>query len=120
MDKSVINKDKHYFCLMHPLETFLGIITWTSSSTREKWVECEIVEDRYKVERGYKVTLKSIEPGYGRMDFYQMDFVLMLEDGRIIEKSSDDMHVEEITWYEPLCGAAYLVHSAYVVVQEGL
>ena len=110
-----IDKNKHYFCLMHPIETFMGIISWTSSDSREKWVECEIVEDRYKVDDNYKVTLKSIEPGYGSEDFYQMDFVSALGDF-IIEKTDPDMHVEEIVWHEPLCDSAYIVHSAYVVV----
>lgn len=110
-----INKDNHYFALMHPMHTFAGILSWTCSSDREKWVECEIIEDRYKVEDNYKVTLNPIEPGYAPESFYQMDFAGLLGDF-IIEKTNPNMHVEEITWYEPLCGAAYLVHSAFVVV----
>lgn len=56
-----IDKSAHYFVLMHPLESVLGLMFYTSSNTREKWVECEVVEERYKVEDEYKVELRSIE-----------------------------------------------------------
>lgn len=113
--EKVIDKEKHYFVLMHPIENVFGLIFYTSSNTREKFVECEIVEDRYKVSDGYKVTLKSIEPGYGWEHFYQEDFLSLLEKGIIVEKTSAGQHVEEIFWREHLCGDAYLEHSAYVV-----
>lgn len=111
-----IDKSAHYFVLMHPLESVLGLMFYTSSNTREKWVECEVVEERYKVEDEYKVELRSIEPGYGKETFYQCDFNSLLQSGLIVKKTSDDQHVEEISWIEPLCGAANLVTSAYVLV----
>ena len=65
-----IDRNAHYFVLMHPLEGVAipgyGAIVFTSSNTREKWVECEIVEERYKLEDGYKIELKSVEDGYGK------------------------------------------------------
>lgn len=71
-----IDKDGRYFVLMHPLDYLsipgVGVIcVGKSSSTRKKWVECKIVEDRYNVDDNYKITLESIEPGYGRETFYQ-------------------------------------------------
>ena len=64
---SQIDRNAHYFLLMHPLEGVAipgyGAIVYTSSTTREKWVECEIVEERYKLEEGYKVELRSVEEG---------------------------------------------------------
>lgn len=109
-----IDKNKHYFVLMHPLECFCGI-AFTTSTSREKWVECEITEERYKIDDGYKVELKSIEPGYGKEKFYQDDFKSMINKGFIIEKTSKNQKVKEIFWEEPLCGAAVLRHSAYIV-----
>lgn len=111
-----INKNHHYFILMHPLESAFGIIFWTSSNTRKKWVECEIIEDNYKVDDNYKVQLRSIESGYGNETYYQSDFEQLLKEGFIIEKTREDQHVEEIKWFEHLCGSAYLVTSGYVVV----
>lgn len=112
-----IDKNAHYFVLMHPLEGF-GFFAFTSSSTREKWVECKIVEDRYKVDDGYKVTLKSIEDGYGWEHFYQSDFKSMLRTGSgIVKKESAKQHVEEVFFVEPLTAAAYLVHSAYIITE---
>lgn len=113
----MIDKTKHYFILMHPLENFYGLIYFTSSCTREKWVECEIVEDIYKVADGYKVTLQSVEQGYGRRSFYQEDFEKLLRDGYILEKTSDNQYVKEITWIEPLSSITYLKHSAYIVTE---
>lgn len=117
-----IDKDGTYFILLHPIDYLpipgIGIVAiGTSSNTRQKWVECKIVEDRYKVDDNYKVTFESLEPGYGRETFYQSSFISMLKDGFIIKRTSNNQHVEEITWAEPLCGSAYLVHSAYVVTE---
>lgn len=111
-----IDKGSHYFVLMHPLENVLGLVFYTSSNTREKWVECEVVEERYKVEDGYKVELRSIEPGYGKETFYQCDFNSLMQHGSIVKKTREDQHVEEISWIEPLCGTANLVTNAYVIV----
>lgn len=115
-----LDKEGRYFVKMHPLDYVpipgVGVIAiGKSSSSREKWVECKIIEDRYKVDENYKVTLEAIEPGYGRETFYQSDFVSLMESGFVIKKTSDNQHVEKVTWAEPLCGLSYIVHSAYVV-----
>lgn len=111
-----VNKEAHYFVPMRPLHGVFGLFAFTSSMDRESWVECEVIENRYKVDEGYKVELKAIEPGYGVETFYQCDFKSMLDMGQIIRKSCDNQHVEELQWIEPLCGAAYLVHSGSFVV----
>ena len=57
-----INKDIHYFCLMHPIDysfSHFGI-AFTSSSDEPIWFECEVDESRYKVDDNYKITLKAI------------------------------------------------------------
>ena len=112
----MIDKNRHYFILMHPLESFLGIC-FTSSNTREKWVECEIIENRYKLADGYKVELKSIEDGYGAETFYQDDFKSLISKGIIIPKTNDNQYVKEIVWIENLCGSTYIKHSAYIVTE---
>lgn len=50
-------------------------------------VPCKIIEDRYKVAEGYKVSLKPIDEYselFGRRDFYQTDFNSLVNDGHII------------------------------------
>ena len=115
--KEKIDKTKHYFALMRHLE-YVPIIGWafTSSTTPERWVECEIVEDRYKVDDGYKVTLRAIENGFGQEHYYQSDFESLVEQGYIIMKTKEHQHVEDVSWIEPLTDLAYLVHTASVVV----
>ena len=114
-----IDRDAHYFALMHPLEGVylppLGAIVYTSSSTREKWVECEIVEDRYRLQDGYKVELSSIEPGYGRASFYIDDFKTELVRNTRVVKKEPDMECVEETWLEPLTNNVNICHSAYTL-----
>lgn len=115
----LISKDAHYFISMHPLEGIpeLGLF-YKSSNTLEKIVECEIVEDRYKIDDGYKVTLKALDENYGFEHYYQSDFVSLIERGIII-KVEPGMHVEFKTWKEPLCGQVFIEHAAYVVCKNG-
>lgn len=126
MEKNIYNIDKnaHYFVLMHPLEKivvpYMGFaVCFKSSDSREKWVECVVVEDRYKVDDNYKITLKAIDENYGSETFYQMDFKTALKCGDIVKKTDNNWHIEEEIWYTPLCGAAYIVTSAYKVVYNG-
>ncbi len=119
-----IDRDAHYFLLMHPLEYLVipgfGMVWYKSDSTREKWVECKIVEDRYKLSdnNNYKIELKSIEEGYGKEILYIEDFVSRLNSGYIVKKTSQDMCCVEEKWIEPLTNNTYLHHSAYVLKRE--
>jgi len=45
----------------------------------EEDTECVINESRYKVEEGYKVTLRALKPEYGQDHFYQSDFDTMCD-----------------------------------------
>ena len=113
----MIDKSKHYFVKMQPIN-IMSFIGWayTSSLDNEKWVECEIVEDRYKVETGYKVTLQPINPGYGREHYYQTDFDSLLKEGCILVKERETQHVELMKWYEYLTPTVNICHEAYMVV----
>ena len=112
--KNKIELGKRYFLLMRPIRV-VPFIGWgyTSSTDREKWVECEVVENRIK--SSSKVTLRSIEEGYGQEEFYRSDFDSLVSSGFIIEKENDNQHVDEIIWREPLTPTVYIEHSAYVV-----
>ena len=110
-----IDKNAHYFILMHPLENVLGLIYYTSSNTPEKWVECVINEDRYKIDDGYKITLQSIEEGYGRENYYQCDFDSLVKAGYIIKKTSPSQHVKFVKNYSPLTDNVYLVNEGWIV-----
>lgn len=112
----LIDKDAHYFVLLHPLEGLLGTpFVYTSSSTREKWVECVIVEDQYSLDFGYKVELVSIEPGYGHALFYVDDFIRDLERNIRVVKKEQNMECVEEKWLEPLTENVNLCHSAYTL-----
>ena len=109
MAKTAIDKNAHYFTLMHPLEAFMipgyGAIVMTSSDSREKWVECVVVE------------LRSIEEGYGKEEFYIEDFISLEKLGYIVKKEPG-LHCEEIEWEEPLGGSARVRHAAYVLTKK--
>lgn len=85
---------------LRPLNVYMGLIAITSSSDPEVPILCEIDEQRYTVEEGYKIGWKPIEPfspkkkpglknmvhscnGFASETFYQSDFDSMVKDGRI-------------------------------------
>ena len=112
----LIDKNAHYFVLLHPLEGLLDTpFVYTSSSTRERWVECVIVEDQYSLDFGYKVELVSIEPGYGHALFYVDDFIRDLERNIRVVKKEQNMECVEEKWLEPLTENVNLCHSAYTL-----
>ncbi len=118
-----IDRNTHYFILTRPLD-YIPILNLYIGKTYgyghpEVWAEFEVIEDQYKIEDGYKIELKAIDPIYGRETFYQMDFDSMVESGiNIIKKTNDNQHVEEITWMEPLCCGLKLVHTASILVND--
>lgn len=113
-----IDKNSHYFILMHPLEKF-GPITIKTSTSHEKWVECEVDETNYKVNDGYKIELKSLEKGYGSEIFYQEDFISFLEKKiKVVKKEYDDQIVVPDNWIEPLSGNIYLKHIDYTLTRK--
>jgi len=115
LDES-IDKNKHYFILMHPLEYLLvpgfGFVWYKSNTTREKWVECKIVDDEY-VDRG-KIKLRSVEEGYGSEKYYISDFISHIKSGHIVPKT-EGLEPVEVEWIEPIYKNYYLHHSAYTL-----
>lgn len=102
-----INKNSHYFALMNPICDF----GFFADGNRHNWVECEIVEDHYKVDEGYKVTLKPLDSNYAYEHFYQCDFISLMKSGHIVEKTNDSLHIEHEEIYIPLTDTVYLVFS---------
>ena len=117
-----IDRDAHYFILTRPRE-ILPFIGWSCKSygpgCPEVWAEFKVVEEEYKIDDGYKIELRAIDPLYGKETFYQCDFESMVESGNcIIKKTSEKQHVEEVTWMEPLWGNVRTVHTASVLVDD--
>ena len=102
-----INKNSHYFALMHPICNFGFFV----DANKYDWIECEIVEDRYKVDEGYMVTLKPLDSNYASRHFYQCAFIRLMESGYIIEKTNDSIHIEHEEIHIPLTNTVYLVYS---------
>lgn len=67
---------------MRPLKDF-GLFTFTSTDDKPVRVKCRMVEERYQLEDAYKIQVASIEPGYGKEDFYLSDFVHLINQGYI-------------------------------------
>lgn len=117
MEKNInhINKDIHYFCKMRPIQSIFGI-GFTSSSDALEWFECYVDEERYKVEDNYKITLRAID-GRAYEHYYQSDFLHLMWEGFIVPKTSDDIHVEYVSFDEPIPNTiAYIHHEGQLLV----
>ena len=82
-----IDKNAHYFMEAKrkgPCLPFASLCLCDPNDT--DWIECEIVEDRYNVDEGYKVTLRPIDEHFAREDFYQSDFISLMKSGHIVKK----------------------------------
>lgn len=115
MNSNHINRDIHYFCKMRPTQSIFGI-SFTSSSDEPEWFECYVDEKRYKVADNYKITLRSID-GRAYEHYYQDDFLHLMWEGLIIPKTSDDIHVEYMSFDEPIPNTvAYIHHEGQILV----
>ena len=64
---------------MKPLRTYFGIISLTSSSDEDVIVPTIVDETKFKLSENYKITLKSINEGFGQEHFYISDLKKMLD-----------------------------------------
>lgn len=71
---------------MRPIIDY-GFVRFTSSSDKPVKVECKINEERFKVKDKYKITLESVEPGFGKDHFYVLDLVQLMRDDYITIKN---------------------------------
>ena len=94
--------------------SYFGIISLKSGdSSTKRWVKCKVDESRYKIEDGYKVTLKALDESYGKEDYYQTDFESLLKSGLIIEDNGQKP--VKIVQRISLGGNAYIENSGYVL-----
>lgn len=68
---------------MKPVRTVFGLISYTTSSDEDFVVPAEISEERYNVDKNYKITLKSIYKGFGEEHFYIMDLEQLIDQGTV-------------------------------------
>lgn len=111
-----IDKDATYFCLMRPIERFMGF-TFTSSDTPFEWFECRVDEERYKVDDNYKITLQALN-NTAYEHYYQDDFLSLMERGLIVKKTSEKMRIENVNFREYIPGTiAYIQHEGQYIVE---
>lgn len=71
-----------FFIPLSRLE-YAGIIPGIAFRTNgqpQDTVECVVDESRYTVADGYKITLKAVDPMYGKEHYYQSDLESILRD----------------------------------------
>ena len=68
---------------MKPVNTYFGIISFTSSNDPDFIVPAKIDESRYKIAENYKITLRSTYEKFGKEHFYISDLESMTESGTI-------------------------------------
>lgn len=108
-------KNFRCFALNKKLNDRMDHTSWT-------WCECYITNtpDIYS-ESCDIITLasKCSHDGYERYserDYTYQGFLYAIESGSIVIKNSDKQHIDKIRCIQPLCGDAYLVHEADVIV----
>jgi glutamyl/glutaminyl-tRNA synthetase len=108
-----IDTSIHYFALMEPVETILGMdFVFYGGPDTLRWFECEVDESNYCVADGYKITLRNIN-GREYHDYYQSDFEQLIKDGCIYPKTSESMRIEEVNCRE------YIGNSGFYIQHEG-
>ena len=73
-------------------------------------------EERYKVEDGYKITLRAIND-CAYEHYCQSDFLHLMWEGFIVPKTNEDIRVETVCFDEPIQNSiAYIHHEGQVLV----
>jgi hypothetical protein len=94
-------KNLRFYIPMRRLE-FAGIIpgiAFTSSTSEEEVVLCNIDEVRYKIKDDYKITLTANDPRYGKNHFYISDLHTLFSDSRRENDGRFRCYVETIDGY---------------------
>lgn len=115
IDKGMDNA--RFWVRMHKTHYFplLGIAYETNDE--EYWVECCVIEERYKLSDGYKITLKPLDNRFSKRDFYQSDFESCIRSEYVIPKKSDKDHVEKVVNFDDIGSGLYVQTEGYVLVQ---
>lgn len=75
------------------------------------WVECNI---RHHIP-GVGIQLLTCDGTYETLSLSLVDFEQMIEDGSIVKNENGKYRIATFDCYEPLCGNAYLHHSAHYI-----
>ena len=67
---------------LRPLRGF-SWFKYTTSRDKEQEVICEVFENRYKIEDGFKITLRSIDPRFGTKTYFIHDIEILIRNGRV-------------------------------------
>lgn len=115
-----IKTDSRYFVPLHTVSNY-GFVSLVNVSDEPHIIEC--VLEPYKFS-GFDYKLYAVpadpdlRPYFGRECFYTSDFHSLVKSGHIVEKTSDNQHVELFHGMEHLCGAAYLIHEGEIIVED--
>ena len=114
-----IDPNAHYFFQMQPLEIIPNPITGgvfctlKSSDSPWSWVECTINDCLYG-----KIEMVALDKRFGVEKLYRDTFISLYNTNRIVKKIGENFYPKTISWIEPLCGAAYVVHTQNVLVDK--
>ena len=106
-----IDSNAHYFVPMCP-SLFSRL-----RSDDERPIECEVID----IDGNYKITLRSVDPlpDYdGTREFYQCDFVKLIELDIIVKKTNPNQYMRKVSWEEPLCGNIKIVHQGWILDEK--
>lgn len=114
-----IDPNAHYFFQMQPLEIIPNPITGEvfcglkSSDSPWSWVECTINDCLYG-----KIEMVALDKRFGVEKLYRDDFISLYNTNQIVKKVGENFYPKTISWIEPLCGAAYIVHTQNVLIDK--
>ena len=114
-----INTAGRYFVPLHTVSNY-GFVSMVNASDEPHIIECELEPYEFS---GFDYKLYAVpvnpdlRPYFERRRFYSCDFRSLIKSGHIVEKTSDNQHVELIRAAEHLCGAAYIVHEGEILVE---
>lgn len=114
-----IKTDAQYFVPLHTVSNY-GLVSLVNASDEPHIIECELEPYQFS-DFDYKLYAvpadPDLRPYFERRCFYSCDFCSLVQQGYIVEKTSDHMHVELFRGAEHLCGAAYLIHEGEIIVE---
>ena len=116
----ILHPNSHYFVPMAKVGDY-GLVIECSDTEKTHMVECKIApyhDDSFS----YKVYAVPVDPideaKYVKTAFYTSTFEELIKEGKIVEKTSDNMKVVPVLEYEHIYGSAYYVHEGEDIVVE--
>ena len=60
----------------------------------------------------------ALDKRFGVEKLYRDDFISLYNTNQIVKKVGENFYPKTISWIEPLCGAAYIVHTQNVLIDK--